>query len=94
MKTLQTKKRMFAFFMPGFLLGILYVNLIAGQYLAESGIFSEYFLKQYALAEVTAPEYIVYLAGTRMFPFLVMTGHIFTRARRIASGIFRVWTGF
>ncbi|WP_251389478.1 stage II sporulation protein M [Mediterraneibacter agrestimuris] len=94
MKTLQTKKRMFAFFMPGFLLGILYVNLIAGQYLAESGIFSEYFLKQYALAEVTAPEYIVYLAGTRLFPFLVMTGLIFTRARRIAAGIFLVWTGF
>lgn len=94
MKILQTKKRMFAFFMPGFLLGILYVNLIAGQYLAESGVFSEYFLKQYALAEVTAPEYIVYLARIRLLPFLVMTGLIFTRARRIAAGIFLVWTGF
>lgn len=80
--------------MPGFLLGILYVNLTAGQYLAESGVFSEYFLKQYTLAEVTAPEYIVYLAGVRLLPFLVMTGLIFTRARKTIAGIFLVWTGF
>lgn len=94
MKILQTKKKMFLFFMPGFLAGILYANLTAGQYLAEPGIFSEYFLKQYASAEAAAPEYIVYLAGVRLLPFLVVTGLIFTRARKAVACAFLLWTGF
>lgn len=94
MKILHTKKLMFAFFMPGFLFGILYVNLTAGQNTADAGIFSEYFLKQYASVEVAAPEYIVYLTGIRLLPFLIMTGLTFTRARKAAAGAFVVWTGF
>lgn len=80
--------------MPGFLAGILYVNLTAGQNTADTGIFSEYFLKQYASVEVVIPKYIVYLMGIRLLPFLVMTGLAFTRARKAAAGIFIVWTGF
>lgn len=85
---------MFAFFMPGFLCGILYVNLTAGEYLTDSGIFSEYFLKQYATVEVSVPEYMMYLAGIRLFLFLVMAGSVFTRFRKAAAYGFLVWTGF
>ena len=47
MKILHTRKQLFIFFMPGFLAGILYINLLAKQYVAEPGIFSDYFLKQF-----------------------------------------------
>ncbi len=94
MKVLHTKKRMFAFFMPGFLAGILYVNLTAGQYMADSSIFSEYFLEQYASVEVTAGEYMFYLIGVRMLPFLVVTGLLFTGIRKGIAMLILVWTGF
>lgn len=47
MKILHSKKQLLALFMPGFLLGVLYVNLLAKKYVAEPGIFSEYFLDQF-----------------------------------------------
>ena len=52
MRILHSKKQMLAFFLPGFLLGILYVNFIVKQYIAEPGIFSTYFLRQYAAVEI------------------------------------------
>ena len=52
---------MFAFFMPGFLFGILYVNLTAQNTFTSPGIFSESFLRQYEAAEVAAGIYLLYL---------------------------------
>ena len=46
MKIFHTRKHLLAFFMPGFLFGVIYVNLIAKNYVAEPGIFSDYFLSQ------------------------------------------------
>lgn len=94
MKILHTRKQMFAFFMPGFFLGILYVNLIAKQYTAEPGIFSDYFLKQYAVADVVAHEYIFYLARIRILPFLLIIGLSFTKIRKFSALAFLLWTGF
>ena len=48
----HVKRQLLALFMPGFLLGILYVNLEAEQFAAGAGIFSEYFLKQYRAADI------------------------------------------
>ncbi len=94
MKILRTKKWMFAIFIPGFLLGILYVNVMIGRHLTDYSIFSEYFLKQYASVDVSVPEYMMYLTGIRLFPFFMLAGLIFTRFRKAAAGIFLVWTGF
>ena len=57
MKMFHVKRQLLALFMPGFLLGILYVNLEAEQFAAGAGIFSEYFLKQYRAADKTTVEY-------------------------------------
>ena len=54
----HVKRQLLALFMPGFLLGILYVNLEAEQFAAGAGIFSEYFLKQYRAADILTGEYI------------------------------------
>ncbi|MEE0201020.1 stage II sporulation protein M [Faecalicatena contorta] len=94
MKILHTRKQLFAFFMPGFLLGILYVNLIMKQYTAEPGIFSDYFLKQYQSVSIVAEEYIWYLIKIRAVPFLILLGLAFTKMRKAASIAFLVWTGF
>lgn len=94
MKILQTRKQLFAFFMPGFLLGILYVNLIMKKYTAEPGIFSDYFLKQYQTAEIVAQEYIWYLIKIRVTPFLLLLGLSFTKLRKFSSIAFLIWTGF
>lgn len=94
MKILHTRKRMFAFFMPGFLLGIIYVNLIVKQYNAEPGIFSDHFLEQYAAVEIVAREYILYLARIRILPFLLVLGLSFTKLRKVSALLFLLWTGF
>ena len=85
MKILRTKKWMFAIFIPAFLLGILYVNVMIGRHLTDYSIFSEYFLKQYASVDVSVPEYMMYLTGIRLFPFLCLQDYRF-RFRKAAAG--------
>lgn len=94
MKILHTRKQLFVFFMPGFLLGILYVNLVMKKYTAHAGIFSDYFLQQYPHVDIVTGEYIWYLLKIRCVPFLVLMGLAFTKMRKISSVAFLVWTGF
>lgn len=93
MKILHTRKQLFIFFMPGFLAGILYINLLAKQYVAEPGIFSDYFLQQFGNVEIIMEEYIWYLLRLRILPFLVLLGLSFTKMRKISAILFLVWTG-
>ena len=79
LKIFQTKRHLLAFFMPGFLFGVVYVNLIAKKYIAEPGIFSDYFLNQFQTAKIAAEEYFWYLFCLRVIPFLVLLGLSFTK---------------
>lgn len=94
MKIFHSRKQMFAFFMPGFLLGIFYMNLTAQNTFADPGIFSESFLRQYEAAEIAAGIYLLYLIRIRIVPFLMLIGLSFTRARKLSAGAFLAWTGF
>ena len=51
MKIFRSRKQFLVFFMPGFLLGIIYVNFIARKYMAEPGIFSDYFSEPVSVSE-------------------------------------------
>ena len=93
MKMFRTGKQLLAFFMPGFLLGIIYVNFIAKKYMAEPVIFSDYFLEQFAGMKIEEKEYIWYLLRLRVLPLLVLGGLSMTKARRISAALFLVWTG-
>ena len=93
MKIFRTRKQFLVFFMPGFLLGIIYVNFIARKYMAEPGIFSDYFLNQFQSASIDAREYIWYLLRLRAVPFLALAGLSFTKARKPAAVLFLIWTG-
>lgn len=90
----HTRKWMLAFFMPGFLLGILYVNFFARQAVSGSLAFSSYFLKQYAEMNISSGEFFSYLLRVRLFPFLLLVGFAFTRMRKSACFLVLAWTGF
>ena len=93
MRIFRTRKQFLVFFMPGFLLGIIYVNFIAANYMAEPGIFSEYFLDQFASMTIDAREYIWYLLRVRVLPYLALTVLAFTKVRKMAAVLFLFWTG-
>ncbi len=93
MKIFRTRKQFLIFFMPGFLLGIIYVNFIARRYMAEPGIFSDFFLNQFQSVHVEAREYIWYLLRLRAVPFLALAGLSFTKAGKASAVLFLVWTG-
>lgn len=94
MKINQNRNQILVFYMLGFLAGILYANLMSGQYLTSSGIFNEYFLKQYAQTDVVTEEYIWYIIGVRGIPFVTFAMIGFTRMRKLASSGLLLWTGF
>lgn len=88
------KKQLLAFFMPGFFLGLIYVNFIAKKYMAEPGIFSSYFMERFSSVKVETGEYLLYLLRIRLTPLLLLAAVSFTRLRRLFSVLFLIWTGF
>lgn len=88
MKILHTRKHLLVFFMPGFLLGTAYVNLLAKKYVAEPGIFSDYFLSQFQTIEINVGEYIWYLLRLRLLPLAMLAFFSFTRLRKAAAVLF------
>lgn len=81
----HVKRQLLALFMPGFLLGILYVNLEAEQFAAGAGIFSEYFLKQYRAADILTGEYIWYLLQGPSFAVFSAAGICFYKIQKSGS---------
>lgn len=79
--------------MPGFLLGIIYVNFIAKKYMAEPGIFSDYFLNQFVNVKIDVRDYIWYLIRLRAVPFIALGFFSFTRLRKAAAVLFLIWAG-
>ena len=93
MKIFHTRKQLLAFFMPGFLLGIVYVQFFSVKNMAGPRIFSTYFLEEYQSVDIVAGEYLWYLIRVRIFPFLVLAGLVLTKARKAAAVLFLLWTG-
>ena len=62
----------FIFCMAGFLLGILYTNIMSGQYLSSGGMFSEYYMSQYLHTEIQAEEYFWYILPIRILPLVLL----------------------
>ena len=93
-KILHARKQILVFFMPGFLLGILYVNIFAKQTITETQIFSAYFLTQYAMTDVAQREYLLYLIRVRIVPFVIAVALTFTKVRKISAAVIVLWTGF
>lgn len=93
MKVFHTRKQFLCFFMPGFIIGIVYVNFFAVKYMADPVLFSTYFLEEYQSVDIVAGEYMWYLIRVRVFPLLVLAGFSLTKAKKAAAVLFLVWAG-
>lgn len=82
------------FFMIGFIVGILYANVVSRDDTAADGIFNEYFLKQYAQTEIIAEDYIRYVLRARLAPILAVSLLGCTKWKKAVVGGTLGWTGF
>lgn len=94
MKIQRSKKQLLLYYMAGFLIGILYANMIGENNPDTSGIFQEYFLRQYTQTEIDGKEYLFYLLQIRLFPLSLLVIAGCSRFKSCAAAIFLLWTGF
>lgn len=80
-------------YMIGFLLGIVYMNMSAGEYISSMGIFNRNFAEQFRKADIKGVQYLGYLVRLRVLPAIILALIGTTRFRRIGSTVFLVWTG-
>lgn len=88
MKVFHVKKQLAALFMPGFLIGIIYVNFLAKKYVAAPDLFSEYFLDQFRGVQIDEKEYLWYLLRIRCVPFFMLSGLALTKLKKVSAGYF------
>lgn len=93
-KIQENRKFFVLFYMLGFMAGILYANVLAGDYIASMGIFSDFFLNQYCQTEVHAGEFLWYILRVRAAPLLFLGIAGCTKFRKGVVLLFLVWTGF
>ena len=84
MKVFHVKKQLAALFMPGFLIGIIYVNFLAKKYVAAPDLFSEYFLDQFRGVQIDEKEYLWYLLRIRCVPFFMLSGLALTKLKKVS----------
>lgn len=80
-------------YMIGFLFGIVYMNMSAGEYISSMGIFNRNFAEQFQNADIKGVQYLGYLVRLRVLPAIILALIGTTRFRRIGSTVFLVWTG-
>lgn len=88
------KRQMIVFFVAGFLFGIIYMNLIAKTYMAESGVFSNVFLSGIQAVKIDVWSYLPYLLRLRLVPLTALAVASATRFRKATAILFLGWTGF
>ena len=80
-------------YMIGFLLGIVYMNMSAGEYISTIGIFNRNFAEQFQKADIEGVQYLGYLVRLRVLPAVILVMIGTTHFRRIGLSVFLVWTG-
>lgn len=92
---IRENKKLFAFYyMLGFFAGILYANLQSKDYIISMGIFNEYFLNQYSVADIDIAKYLWYVVKIRLAPIILLSALGCTRMRKGVVAVFLLWTGF
>lgn len=91
----EKERRIIIFiFMLGFLLGIIYSNLITENYVTITNIFHENYLNQYLQMKQITKDYFLFILQYRLGAFFGIGILATTRYRKIAILCFLVWTGF
>lgn len=94
MKLVDKQKIFFLVLFLGFLIGILYTNLLATDYMKMTGVFSTYYLQKFLECEYVVGEYLMKVLYVRIFPLLVLFMMAYSRINKIGVLLFLTWTGF
>ena len=87
MKSLQVKKQLLAFFMPGFLIGILYANCFLKQTIVDTNLFDVEILKKYTEINSFGNIYFLYIVQIRLIPFALLMALAFTKIKKLLMPI-------
>lgn len=94
MKLVDRQKCFFAVVFIGFIIGILYTNLFALDYMAITGIFSTYYLQGFVSSEIIVGEYLFSVLKVRILPLCVLLIIGYCRLNKVGVVLFLGWTGF
>lgn len=95
MKLHRRKNQLLIVFLAaGFLVGIIYENVMLPKFGVTVTVFEKYFLEQYRQMEVVTEEYLWYVTQARMIPFIGICVLGCLRWKKIVSVLWVVWTGF
>lgn len=94
MKFEKNSKKIFLFFLLGFLGGILYTNMISEGYVMVTNVFQESYLREYSGLNMVSWDYMFYLIRCRLIPLGFLAAASMTRVKKPLSIFFVAWTGF
>ncbi len=94
MKVWDGKRYFTLFYMLGFFVGILYANIPARNYIISTGIFTQFYMEQYADVSVNTEDYFLYLIRVRVFPLILVGVAACTKFRKGVASLILLWTGF
>lgn len=94
MKIRESKRFFILFYMLGFFAGIIYVNVMAGEYIIDTGIWGEFFREQYLQTDIEVGEFLWYVTYIRVWPVICLAVLGGTKLRKAGVWGFVLWTGF
>ncbi len=78
----------------GFVVGILYTNLFAMEYMEMTGVFSTYYLQGFLETEFMISKYLPYILRIRMIPLIALAVVAYSKVNKVGVILFFIWTGF
>lgn len=88
------KKLFTVIFMAGFLLGILYTNLLGREYMDSSSLFGSYYLNSYQYIEVVSSDLFWFILQKRIMPMVIVWVLGVTALGQAAVIGVLAWVGF
>lgn len=94
MKLVDKQNVFFLIMFLGFLLGILYTNLFAAEYIKMTGVFSSYYLQEFLVKEVVIEDCFLQIMKVRLLPIIILIMMAHSKVNKIGVVAFLAWTGF
>lgn len=94
MKLVNVQKIFLMIIFIGFLVGILYTNLFASEYMEMTGVFNSYYLQSFLETEFVVSKYLPYILRIRVLPIVILIIVAYSKLSKIGVFLFLLWTGF
>ncbi len=78
----------------GFLIGIIYENIVIKSQGTSIRLFQMYYLKKYSEANVVAEDFLWYAVRTRIAPLIIFCLSVCFKWKKPMAVIYMTWTGF